>query len=74
VNRTSKVTNATSLLELQRILHNEDITLRVDFVNSAGAWRCTVGRTGGTKTWAGIGRTVGEAMQCALVAYDTEAT
>ena len=71
-----KVTNATSLYELQTLIRTRGLTVKVDFVNSAVAYRANVTGPVGLyehseapfKTTA-IGRTLGEAVANALNEY-----
>lgn len=65
-----KITNAMSLLELQNLLREQTLAVKVDFVNSARAWRATLQRSGEGKLWIGIGRSIGEAFQDAYAKYE----
>lgn len=66
-----KITNAMSLLELQNLLREQTLTIKVDFVNSAGAWRTTLQRHGAViHSWIGLGRNIGEALQNAYDKYE----
>lgn len=68
--RILKITGATCLMELQTVLHVEGLTLKVDHVTSAAAWRATLQRNGEGRLWIGVGRTISEAVEDGLSKYE----
>ncbi len=70
--RLLKINSATCLLELQQVLYVEGLTLKVDHVTSAGAWRATLQRNGEAQLWIGLGRTIGEAVENGVSKYEAE--
>jgi hypothetical protein len=70
-----KITNATSLLELQSFVREHEISVRVDYVVSAACYAAVVvgpskhDETEATSARA-IGRTLGEAVASAIDKYE----
>lgn len=67
-----KITGATSLLELQKLLSDMNASVTVDYTISAGCWRASVSKRDDVFNthYVGIGRDVGEAIANALHNYE----
>lgn len=68
-----KITGATSLLELQRVVYQNDLDVNIKFIGSMACYRCIV--TGPCnavepKSASGLGRDLGEALAAGLNNYD----
>lgn len=65
-----KINGATSLLQLQNVMSELSVDMRVDFVASAQCWRVRLNQRGSAAVvWIGVGRSIGDAMQEAVVKY-----
>lgn len=72
-----KITGATSLLELQRLIISQNLDVHVNYVGSAHCFRCVV--VGPSKdapvepfSATGIGRDLGEAVADAFTKFEEE--
>lgn len=70
-----KVTGATCLLELQKLIRDIGLDVHINYVGSMACYRCVVvgpskDDTTKPKSASGIGRDLGEAMAAALSNYD----
>lgn len=67
-----KITNATTLRELQQLVCAHNLVIHVDYVVSAAAYRATISslNSGAWFEGRGIGSTIGEAIANALINYE----
>ena len=69
-----KITNATTFLELQTFLRDEEVSLSLDYVGSANAFRAQLRgyeSDGKPFTIISIGREIGEATQSSITKLKT---
>lgn len=66
-----KIGNHITLFELQNLLFQQSLTMKVDYTSSAGAWRVMLQSLSSEgRLWTGIGRTIGEALNNAYDKFE----